>query len=237
MKKSRRIQLIDTLRGFVIVVMIFYHLLYDMGAAGLAPWRDILPILNFIQPLNCIFVLLAGVSCRFSRSNLRRGAMCFAVALVITLVTSLPFIDSPVIFGVLHLLGICMMLFGVAGPLLDRIPRPLQPFYYGALAWLSKWAVENISVGEAARFLFPLGWTAPGFFSSDYFPLFPWLFIFLLGTWAGTWVAERRLPGWFYDCRGIRPLNFLGRHSLIIYVLHQPVLYGIVTLISMAKSP
>ena len=75
-----------------------------------------------------------------------------------------------------------------------------------------------------------LGFTAPGFYSADYFPLFPWLFLFLVGTALGGWCLEHReskiltasLPG---------ALTWPGRYSLLIYVLHQPVLYGVSYLI------
>ena len=71
-----------------------------------------------------------------------------------------------------------------------------------------------------------LGWTYEGFVSTDYFPLLPWVFVFLLGTWAGKYIKAGRMPAWFYqtDCP---PLAAVGRHSLVIYVLHQPVLYGL----------
>ena len=77
-----------------------------------------------------------------------------------------------------------------------------------------------------SRWLWMLGWVYEGFVSTDYFPLLPWAFVFLLGTWAGKYIKAGRMPHWFYtaDCP---PLAAVGRHSLVIYVLHQPVLYGL----------
>ena len=94
----------------------------------------------------------------------------------------------------------------------------------GILFLLSDKMMENISV--SAKWLYPLGLQYPGFSSADYFPLMPWLFLFLVGTVFGGWCLNHRenkvltapLP---------TPLTFLGRHSLLIYVLHQPVLFGL----------
>jgi len=92
-------------------------------------------------------------------------------------------------------------------------------------------------VGSAIAVSYPLegpglwlfGWVQPGFYSADYFPLFPWLFVFLLGTWAGAYVVEGRLPERFYTWT-VPFFPEVGRRSFLIYLLHQPVLYGLVSL-------
>ena len=146
-----------------------------------------------------------------------------------TFVTSLSFIDSPIRFGVLHLLGVSMMLYGLAAD--KNVPRALRLAVYAALFAASIWLVSSVSTEEITRWLFPLGWTYPGFYSADYFPLFPWLFVFLIGSWAGYYVAERKLPERFYELKGVPFFSWLGRRSLFIYVIHQPILYGLVMLI------
>ena len=93
----------------------------------------------------------------------------------------------------------------------------------GALYLLANWWTARAAV--SVTWLYPLGLTAPGFHSADYFPLLPWFFLFLIGTVFGGWCLAHRdnriltapLPG---------PLTWPGQHSLLIYVLHQPVLYG-----------
>ncbi len=90
---------------------------------------------------------------------------------------------------------------------------------------------SSVSTEEIVKWLFPLGWTYPGFYSADYFPLFPWFFVFLVGSWAGYYVAERKLPERFYELKGVPFFSWLGRRSLFIYVIHQPILYGLVMLI------
>jgi len=75
-----------------------------------------------------------------------------------------------------------------------------------------------------------LGWPQPGFLTYDYFPLFPWVFVFLLGTWAGLYIIEQKLPKWFYT---IEPplLPEVGRRALHIYIIHQPILFAVVAII------
>ncbi len=226
-EKRQRIQIIDALRGLSLVLMVIHHFLLDLvvlcGAPGWLFSNPVFDILHYI--FAGAFVFLAGVSCRLSRSNLKRGIKCLAVAMVITAATSLPIIDSPILFGVLHLLGCSMLIFALTHAAWDAIPRRVMPFLYTALIAASAYLVERTSIGDAAKYLFMFGWTPKGFYSADYFPLFPWFFVFLLGTWFGLPVVERRLPERFYTFN-CPVLPEIGRRSLLIYVLHQPVLYA-----------
>ena len=227
--EKKRIEIIDALRGLALILMVIHHFLYDLVVLCGAPWwlftNPVFDVLHYI--FAGTFILLSGVSSRFSHSNLSRGIKCFIIAMLMTLVTGLPIIDSPIRFGVLHLLGFCMIFFALTRKVWDLIPRKIAPFFYVALLVGSNLLIKYVSIGGAAHFLFPLGWTYPGFTSSDWFPIFPWLFVFLLGTWAGLYIRERRLPDWFYSFT-CPVLPQVGRRSLLIYVLHQPVLYALV---------
>ena len=72
-----------------------------------------------------------------------------------------------------------------------------------------------------------LGFPNPGFFSTDYFPLFPWFFLFLTGHFLHRLLEEKDLNQRLFSRGQVPVLNWMGRHSLIIYLLHQPVLYGL----------
>ena len=227
MEKGKRIDAIDALRGLAVILMVFHHFFLDLvelcGAPG---WLFSNPVFDFLHYIFAgLFILLSGVSSRFSRSNLNRGLKCFGIALAMTLVTGL--IGSTIVFGVLHLLGTCMILYGLCSKALDRIPRKVQPVLYIALLLISNWAVNNVDIGNAAHFLFFFGWTYPGFSSADWFPLFPWMFVFLIGTWLGLYIKEGRFPKKFYTFT-MPVLPQIGRKSLFIYVLHQPILYGLI---------
>ena len=78
--------------------------------------------------------------------------------------------------------------------------------------------------------LYPLG--LGEFEGADYFPLLPWLFCFLAGSFAGVWAKAGKFPGWMYKSRA-RWLSWLGKHTLVIYVVHQPVIFGLCWLVAL----
>lgn len=227
MANKNRIQIIDALRGLSVVLMVFHHFFLDLIVLCGAPqWLFSNPVFNFLHYVFAgLFILLSGVSSRFSHSNFNRGLKCFGIAMLMTGATAL--INSIIVYGVLHLLGTCMILYGLTQKWLDKIPRKAQPVIYIALLLITNWLVRNVDIGNAAKALFMFGWTYPGFHSADYFPIFPWIFVFLAGTWAGIYIKEGRLPKWFYSFT-CPVFPQIGRHALIVYVLHQPVLYGLI---------
>lgn len=228
MEKKQRIQSIDALRGLAVVLMVIHHFLYDLCAFLGAPWWLFSnPVFNFLHYIFAgLFIFLSGVSSRFSRSNIKRGVIVIAVAMVITLVTW--FMDMPVRFGVLHLLGFCMLFYGITHKLWESIPAKLMPVLCVLLLVISALAVKFVPVESEHLWMF--GWVTPSFYSSDYFPIFPWIFVFLFGTWAGKYIREGKLPERFYTFN-MPILPQIGRKALIIYILHQPVLYGLTILI------
>ena len=148
---------------------------------------------------------------------------------------------TPDLFGILHLLGVCMLLFIPLRPLLDRI-RPAAGICLFAVCFLATYNLPWHVVGMgplSARlpdtlysnpYLFWLGLPAPGFVSADYFPLFPWAFIFFAGASFGVLAKKKRLPAMFY--RGhCAALSWIGRHSLLIYLAHQPLLIGLFAIV------
>ncbi len=235
MEKRKRIDLIDAARGLALILMVIHHGLLDLIVLCGAPyWLFSNPVFDILHYIFAgLFIFLAGLCCRLSRSNLKRGLIAFAIAMVMTVVTSLPIIDEPIRFGVLHLLGFSMVFFALTHKAWDAIPRAIAPFFYTAMIVLTAVLVERTTIpAPLAHWIFPFGWTYPGFYSADWFPIFPWLFVFLLGTWAGLYVAERKLPEWFYTAT-CPVLPAIGRRSLLIYVVHQPILYGVIYLVKL----
>jgi uncharacterized membrane protein len=226
-----RINSIDALRGLSITLMVAHHLLFDLVVFMGAPaWMFSNPVFDVLQRIFAgVFIFLAGVSSRFSRSNIRRGFLTLTAALAVTLTTKL--VGMTVIFGVLHLLAFCMLFYGLLGGFLERINRAAAPVIYAVCLAGSAFAVRFLWIGGGRLWI--LGWYGNDFSSADYFPIFPWLFVFLLGTWAGAYVREGGLPRLFYEIN-IPFFAALGRKSLIIYLLHQPILYAAVTGLSRA---
>ncbi len=228
MKKKQRIQSIDALRGLAVVLMVIHHFLFDMYAFLDAPrWVFYNPVFNILHDIFAhVFVLLSGVSSRFSRSNIRRGVIVLAVALAMSLVTW--FMSMPIRFGVLHLLGVSMIFYGITHKMWESIPEKLMPVLCVLLIIVSTLAVKLIPINSEHLWMF--GWYSEDFFSADYFPIFPWIFVFLLGTWAGKYIRDGRMPERFYTFN-VPIFPQIGRKALIIYIVHQPILYGITMLL------
>lgn len=231
MQNNQRIELMDAARGLSLILMVFYHFFYDLVTfAGAPRWIFRNPVFDPLQYFFAgLFILISGVSSNFSHSNVKRGLKTLGVALVITLVTY--FMDMIIAFGILHLLGTCMLLYGLTQKFWQKLHEKLP------------WAIPALSISLillTARFvggypsttpyLWMFGLVTPEFESADYFPLLPWAFVFLLGTWAGKYVREGKLPKWFYEAK-VPFFPAVGRQSLLIYVAHQPILYGLTMLI------
>ena len=228
--KKDRIEIIDALRGLAVVLMVAHHFLFDLVTfLGAPEYLFTNPVLNIFHYFFAgLFIFLSGVSSNFSRSNVKRGLKTLAVALAITLVTWA--IGMPDIFGVLHLLAFCMLFYGLTRKLWEKIPRTAMALLCVALTAFT--AILTAHVTTTSKFLWMFGFPYPGFYSSDYFPILPWVFVFLLGTWAGEYIVEKKLPSWFYDTK-VPFFPKVGQKALLIYVVHQPVLFGITWLIAL----
>ena len=228
-EKKKRIDIIDALRGFAVMMMVIHHALYNAVIYLDAPWwfyRN--PVFNVLQAIFIgVFLTVSGVSSRFSRGNVERGAIVMVIAVVITYGTTR--LGTPITFGILHLLGFLMMLYGVTSWLLDKIPRKVAPVIYISLTILSVLARRFYSPSSEYSvindMLSVLGWRQPGFVSFDYQPILPWIFVFLFGTWVGEYIRDGKFPEWFYE-KKVPFFPLIGRNALLIYVLHQPILVG-----------
>ena len=234
-----RLELIDALRGFTLLNMLIFHLLYDLTALFGVPmdWFWQTPGRLWQKLIAGSFIFLSGFSIRFSRSSLRKGLMLLGCGMLLSLVTWLVMPSQLIRFGVLHFLGAAALLWIVVRPAAERISPPVlliaglllylitlptQSGYWG----IGDWRVALPQFLYAGKWLFPLGFPGPGFYSADYFPLLPWFFLFLAGTAAnrialGSERIQRALR------RPLPLLSPLGRHTLIVYLLHQPILYGL----------
>ena len=228
MQPDKRIQSIDALRGLAVVLMVIHHFLFDLCAYLDAPaWLFTNPLFDTLHLIFAtLFILLSGVCSRFSRSNIRRGIIVYAIAFCISVVTGL--VDMPDRFGVLHLLGTCMLFYGITHRIWESAPDVIMPLLCAGLIALSLIAVKYLPL--PGKYCWMFGWIDNDFFSSDYFPIFPWLFVFLLGTWLGKYIKDRRFPDRFYSFT-VPILPWVGRKALYIYIIHQPVLLGITLLI------
>lgn len=232
MSESRpgRIEAIDILRGLSILLMVVYHLGYDLVGADILPYAVLSnPLVSGLQVFfSLVFIIISGISCSFSRNNLRRGLVIFAAGLVVSLATWLFNPAYYVRFGILHFLGAAILIYCAARPLLARIPTGVM-CVAAPLLCAATWPLLYMRFD--VEHLYFLGIMHPEFASSDYFPLLPYLFAFLFGTALGRPLKEGKFPAWVYRLR-CAPLAAAGRHTLWIYLLHQPLCLGIVRLIA-----
>ena len=233
-----RIWELDALRGVCILCVIVVHFLFDLSFFGgldltLPAWYV------FIQEYGgAIFVVLSGVCVTLGSKSVRRGLIVFACGMLITAVTygmyrlGMSGADVVVKFGVLHLLGVCMLVY----PAFKKLP-PAALALLGLAIAITGYAIRSVIVPQ--RWLFPLGLTYEGFTSSDYFPLFPQLGYFLIGAAIGkTAYREKRtlLPGSFQKTGIARFFCWCGRQSLFIYLLHQPIVYGLLEFVLLLRG-
>jgi uncharacterized membrane protein len=230
---------IDAVRGTAVVMMVIFHTVFSLTFFGVWEvdvlfgfWR------LFALTTATLFILVAGVSLSLSSAragrvldgrgvawkNIRRGTGIFLIGMGITLVTWLVVRGEFILFGVLHLIGLSIL---------------LSPLFLGL-------GRENLLLGSGIILLAPLlaglsgplplvwlGIHPPDFASLDYVPLIPWLGVFLVGMGLGALLYPgglRRFPQEDRDPPFLRPVTFLGRHSLAIYLLHVPVILIILSL-------
>lgn len=228
---KKRIWELDALRGVLILLMIVIHLVYD-GVVLFGVWELKHPALfAFSQAWGGVpFVILAGICATLGSHPVKRGLLVFAGGMLCTVATyfvcrwGIAGKSILIYFGVLHCLGCCMLLW----PVFRKLP-PWALFLMGAvMIVLGRFLVRNVSA--PFPWLIPLGIPSYNFSSSDYFPLLPYLGYFLVGGGLGYALYRNKhslLPGVSEKNVLRRLLSFLGRHSLLIYLLHQPVLAGL----------
>lgn len=221
---SERISWLDGWRGAACLLMLVYHLLFDFVIFGWMSYEtlDSWPMVVFEKLIAYSFILCAGISAVMTRSNLRRGLITLAAGGVVTAVSYL--VGAPIKFGVLQFLGLSMLLYAWLGKYTARLPEKLAPVLYLALFIAAQLLTEHVRVG--ARWMFWLGFLYDGFTSFDYFPMLPYFFLFLLGSWVGGEILSRREQLPFLDKKAPGLLSWTGRHTLWIYMIHQPILFG-----------
>lgn len=242
MRKNKRMDSLDAIRGVAILAMVFYHALYDVSDifGYKIPLFDILTPLE--PPFAGAFILLAGVSSRYSHSNIKRGAKVLILGMAVTAVTVIFIPSQSIYFGILHFMGCAILLFELVKPAADRIPAKAAAVIWTVLFILTFRMPETHIIGipglfgaalprilQNTPYLFALGFPDGYFYSADYFPMIPWFFVFLIGTVIGVPIKNHRLPEKFYTVR-IPFFAAAGRNTLLIYLLHQPVIYGLLTL-------
>ena len=233
---KNRIWELDAFRGLCVLGMILVHFIFDLTRLyGIVPW-EMPALFGLLQNWGgVLFLLLSGICATLGSRSIRRGLIVFGCGMVCTLATAGMYWTGMagryiiVRFGVLHCLGLCMILWAAFKKLSTWALAAL-----GAAIVLLGLRFQGIAVESA--WLFPLGLVHNGFSSSDFFPLLPYLGFFLLGAVLGRTLYRHKqslLPQIDPQAPPLRFLRCFGRHSLLIYLLHQPILNAICVLLTL----
>lgn len=224
-----RLSLLDAARGCAIINVVIFHFFYDhYVVSGLDPaWRAD-PFVGFWQLCSYgAFVLIAGSSFHLSGNNPARGLKLNLFGLLITFVTCIFAPQQAIYFGILNFHGCAIWVTWAIKKILIRCPAGLGMTASLLLYVIGMLAASAGVMGTWPNFLahnafVPLGWHGVSFHSADYVPLLPHIFLFWCSWYFYLWLDDAK--GFF--SRGSVPLlSWCGRHSLAIYLLHQPVFF------------
>ena len=240
MEISKRYSLIDAIRGFAIINMVAYHFLFDLFVIfGFnSGWITKTSTFVWEQFICFTFIIISGVSFNFSKHPCKKGLLLNAIGFIITAVTVIAVEEQAIWFGILNFLG-CAIL--ILQPLKaynqffvkQKLP-PLLGTVISAILFLILYGVPKGYLGiytvklfdlpdflYGCKYLAFLGFPSADFSSADFFPIIPWIFLFLTGYFIWQLIKSFNIDGIFKV--KIPVLDFIGRHSLVIYGLHQPL--------------
>jgi uncharacterized membrane protein len=213
----KRYPVIDLIRGLAVFLMIIFHFSYDLTLFGLASF-DVNKDLfwwTFPRVIVFLFMFSVGISIKHSHgekirwpSFLKRLLKLVLLAGLISLFTYYYFPQSWIYFGTLHSIAVCSIL------ILPLLKTPKLSLLIGAGL-----IIFSVFFGK------DIPWLVLPHASMDYIAPFPWVGVCLLGVYAHS-IKFHELP--IRNIKYLKPINYMGRHSLIIYITHQPILFSLV---------
>lgn len=236
--KGIRYQLLDTIRGSVLISMIIYHAAWNLVYLYGFPWLWYKSREAYIwqQSICWTFILLSGFCWSLGKDHVKSGLLVTGSGFLVTAVTLLVIPQNRVVWGVLTCIGSCMLLM----ILLDQVCRKIPPLAGCVVSFFLFLFTKNINIGFVGlgngKWILPsflyrgmvaayLGFTPKDFYSTDYFSLFPWLFLFVTGYFLYHLCEKGNILNETFRKGKLPVITFMGQHSLLIYLLHQPVLY------------
>lgn len=243
-EKGGRYNLIDIIRGITLISMVLYHTMWDLVFSYRVkiPWfySDAADVWQ--TSIGCTFIFLSGFCFSLGRRKLRRGLTVFASGIIVTVTTLIAVPSARIIFGVLTCIGSCMLLFIP----LEKLLKKCNPYTGSAVTFLLFVLTYNIRSGYFAFFGIRLinipsiiysnyftaffGFPPYYFFSGDYYPLFPWIFLFAFGYFVFRIFDERKFMS-HLAVKRLPPFEWIGRHTLPIYIIHQPAIFFILMIL------
>ena len=223
--QKKRITELDSARGIAILLVVLVHTFSfgQMFGGWNIDWTDFFWAVK--QYGGAFFVFLSGVCVILGSRSFKRGLAVFLCGMILTGVTVWLYLSGAedehilVQWGVLHCIGFCMMVW----PLFRKLPPWVRIALGAVIVIIGYYLMSQVHVRNP--WLFPLGLRTWHFAAFDYFPLMPHMGWFLLGSGLGSLVYKDRKPLFPSLKPGL--FAFCGRHSLAIFLVHQPLLYVI----------
>lgn len=242
-----RYAILDDIRGITLFQMLLYHIVWDMVYIFRVDWRWFRTDLAYVwqQGICWTFIALSGFCWSLGGKKWVRGVTVFGAGLLVSVVTEIFTPDQRIRFGVLTFLGVSMLLMIP----LDKICKKIPAVAGMVCSMLFFLLLKNINTGHlgigglkfgefpkqwyrCGDLLTFLGFTDTRFYSADYFSILPWFFLFLTGYFLYRTAMQY---GWMQkiaQCKSLGSLwNRMGRKSLIIYMLHQPLIYLVLSVL------
>jgi uncharacterized membrane protein len=229
----KRIGFIDAARGLAVLMMVVYHIIFDLDYFGMMS-IDLFspPLLIFQRIIGSSFLIIAGISMGISdkregegnTKHILRALKLGAVAALITIATWIYPHEGFITFGIIHLMALSAL---------------IGPGFFGFGKWNVPLGLAILIIGSIppglesdSPYLFWLGLPSPEYTALDYYPLLPWFGMVLIGIYAGrkffpggkSVTTLPKLP--LQDA-----LEAAGKNSLAIYLAHQPLIIAVLLLI------
>ena len=244
-KNKIRYNLIDVIRGLTLISMISFHTCWDLVYFGaIEPgFMTALPAVLWQKSICCTFIFISGFVFSLGRNHVRHGLVTLGCGVLITLVTCVLLPDAGDIFGVLWLLGLSTFIGIVVDRLLEKYAAASPLLLIASsvsFIFCQKLSRGYIGLGDRVMITLPrafyanymtalLGFPFGNFSSSDYFPVLPWSLLYICGLCCYR-IMYKKEGAMKHLTKDIPALSFLGRHSLLIYMLHQPLIFGVLYL-------
>ena len=242
-----RYAILDDIRGITLLNMILYHTVWDLVYIFGMNWGWFRTELAHVwqQSICWTFILLSGFCWSLGKRKFYRGAVVFGAGLLVSVVTEIFTPGQRIRFGVLTFLGVSMLLMILLEKICKKIPAIAGIVCSMILFLLFKninrgcmgignWQFVTLPkalyhCGDVATFW---GFTDTRFYSADYFSVLPWIFLFLVGFFLYGIMEKYDLLQRIAEWKSMGKLwNKMGRQSLVIYMIHQPLVYGVLSIL------
>jgi uncharacterized membrane protein len=215
---NKRVFEMDLFKTIALILMIIFHIVYDLNEFAHISLDYSSGFWYYVGKISAfLFIFIAGINSGFSHRPIKRGIVVFSFGIIVTIITYIFMKDLYVRFGILHFLGVSMLFY----PLLKRVNNLILFMLAILIIIVSNIGIlDEISIITFLRNIF-------GGMSIDYYPLFPYLSIFIFGVLLYKLFYYKRKSIFNLDVKS-ELLYFISKYTLVIYLIHQPVILGII---------